>query len=164
MATYSPNGINNNTGTALGFGNNANNLMSVNGPSNPADSVSYVITNTATGVVPNYFRTSDILTLDGVMENLNTVAGSFYATANESVPEYHSSQLARKLDVSGIDIYGNITYGPMNGSGYYLAVDTGNIFDRPADAQADPYGTPPNFQSLVGLTPVTHTFSSLTSF
>lgn len=164
MPTYAPNGINNNTGTALGYGNNANNLMSVAGPSNPASSVSYVSTNTATGVVPNYFRTNDILTLDGVMEDLNTVAGSFFASANESTPEYHTSQLSRKLNVSGIDNHGNITYGAMNGSGYYLAADTGNVFDRPADAQADPYGTPPNFQSLVGLAPVTHTFSSLTTF
>lgn len=166
--TYSPNGINNNTGSVLGAGTDTNSLLSFTSLIRSPGSKTFHSPSTtgswANGTI-NYKRTADILMNEGLMENLNGNASKdFWAMENSSTPEQHSSQLARKLAVTSISNDGTITYGATNGTSYYLTATTGNIYDRPADAAKDPYGTPPRFFSLVGLSPATHTFTALTTY
>lgn len=168
MATYSPNGVNNNIGTMLGAGSDSNTLMNIESLIRSPGAKTYhapSATGTVSGGTINYKRTADILSLEGYIDNVNGVSTrDIYPVNNTSTPERHSTQLGRKEIISTIDIHGNITYGTFNGSGYQMTATTGNVYDRPVDAANDPYGTPPRFYSLNGLSATTHSFTALTSY
>lgn len=170
MSHYSTVGVygtNVTTGTVLGFGSGGNQFLSTVTPAEESGSRGpderYTQPSYQSGGTINYLR-PDFITTQKAMSINNISGNDVNITENgASDLEQHTSKYGRKLAITSIDIYGNITYDASNGTSYGFAPNGGTPIDRPIDAAKNPYGTPPNFVFLGGAGPVTHVFNSLTS-
>lgn len=160
--------VNTGKGTSLGGGSGGNALQNVDAPViikfTDVSPSTYSNKAYSTGVL-NYQRTGAFITIEGKVNDLNSVAANdFFLTQNGARGlEQHSSKYGRKLAITEIDQNGNITYGATNGTTYGLYHTSGTPVDKNADFAKAPYGTPTRFVTLDGPNPVIHSYTRLTS-